>query len=659
VGKDVVKQKRKLFHTLLSVEEVLSKLEQLIKPLGIETVDILNAYNRVIAEDIYAPMDYPPFDRSEVDGYAVSIKSVEGVDELHPVELKVIGKVSIGENPSLEVSEGVAVAIDTGAVIPRGADGVVMEEFIDKINDKVVVFRGIAPGENISYAGSDIARDEIILYKGSRLTHLEIGVLAALGIKYVKVYKKPRAVVLSIGNELKMPGDKLDVGRIYDSNGYAITTYLKSLGIEADYYGILPDDENIVYNAISTLLSKYDIVITSGGTSAGEEDVTYRVFEKIGNIIVHGIRVKPGKPTVIAVTENGKILFGLPGFPFSALSIAITILKFVIDKLEGHEYTKSSTIKALTTFKIRKDIGRKWYIPVVLSNVAGRKYAIMLASSSGSVSSLLKADGIAILEENRDYIDEGEEIEVIPVREREREAVIAGSHDMLLTALLSKHNLIERFALSFIGSYKGLDLVRRGYVDIAPVHLFDPVSGEYNVPFIKNDEILKKMAILVRGYRRRLVLAFRKGNPKNIKGFADIVREDIRFVNRNKGSGTRALIDKMIMNLSRQMGIEFSALVKRINGYWYEISTHTGVAAAIAQGRADVGVCSEYAAISYGLDYLPLTWEFYDFLINVNSLEKDAVKKFIDLLLKTESRELINSFKGYEAPNDMGSKLCC
>ncbi len=659
MGKDVVKQKRKLFHTLLSVEEVLSKLEQLIKPLGIETVDILNAYNRVIAEDIYAPMDYPPFDRSEVDGYAVSIKSVEGVDELHPVELKVIGKVSIGENPSLEVSEGVAVAIDTGAVIPRGADGVVMEEFIDKINDKVVVFRGIAPGENISYAGSDIARDEIILYKGSRLTHLEIGVLAALGIKYVKVYKKPRAVVLSIGNELKMPGDKLDVGRIYDSNGYAITTYLKSLGIEADYYGILPDDENIVYNAISTLLSKYDIVITSGGTSAGEEDVTYRVFEKIGNIIVHGIRVKPGKPTVIAVTENGKILFGLPGFPFSALSIAITILKFVIDKLEGHEYTKSSTIKALTTFKIRKDIGRKWYIPVVLSNVAGRKYAIMLASSSGSVSSLLKADGIAILEENRDYIDEGEEIEVIPVREREREAVIAGSHDMLLTALLSKHNLIERFALSFIGSYKGLDLVRRGYVDIAPVHLFDPVSGEYNVPFIKNDEILKKMAILVRGYRRRLVLAFRKGNPKNIKGFADIVREDIRFVNRNKGSGTRALIDKMIMNLSRQMGIEFSALVKRINGYWYEISTHTGVAAAIAQGRADVGVCSEYAAISYGLDYLPLTWEFYDFLINVNSLEKDAVKKFIDLLLKTESRELINSFKGYEAPNDMGSKLCC
>ncbi|MDK6029087.1 molybdopterin biosynthesis protein [Ignisphaera sp. 4213-co] len=659
MGKDVVKQKRKLFHTLLSVEEVLSKLEQLIKPLGIETVDILNAYNRVIAEDIYAPMDYPPFDRSEVDGYAVSIKSVEGVDELHSVELKVIGKVSIGENPSLEVSEGVAVAIDTGAVIPRGADGVVMEEFIDKINDKVVVFRGIAPGENISYAGSDIARDEIILYKGSRLTHLEIGVLAALGIKHVKVYKKPRAVVLSIGNELKMPGDKLDVGRIYDSNGYAITTYLKSLGIEADYYGILPDDENIVYNAISTLLSKYDIVITSGGTSAGEEDVTYRVFEKIGNIIVHGIRVKPGKPTVIAVTENGKILFGLPGFPFSALSIAITILKFVIDKLEGHEYTKSSTIKALTTFKIRKDIGRKWYIPVVLSNVAGRKYAIMLASSSGSVSSLLKADGIAILEENRDYIDEGEEIEVIPVREREREAVIAGSHDMLLTALLSKHNLIERFALSFIGSYKGLDLVRRGYVDIAPVHLFDPVSGEYNVPFIKNDEILKKMAILVRGYRRRLVLAFRKGNPKNIKGFADIVREDIRFVNRNKGSGTRALIDKMIMNLSRQMGIEFSALVKRINGYWYEISTHTGVAAAIAQGRADVGVCSEYAAISYGLDYLPLTWEFYDFLINVNSLEKDAVKKFIDLLLKTESRELINSFKGYEAPNDMGSKLCC
>jgi putative molybdopterin biosynthesis protein len=653
--------KRKIFHTLLSIEETLSKLEQLglLKPLGIEEVELENAYGRVLAEDIYSPIDYPPFDRSEVDGYAVSIKSIEGADELHPKKLRVVGRISIGEAPDITIVNGVAVAIDTGAVVPKGADGIVMEEHTEHIAlDEVVVYKSIAPGENISFAGSDVALGELVLRKGTRLMYREIGVLAALGIGHVKVFKKPRVAVVSIGNELMRPGLALSLGKIYDSNGYAVTAFLKQHGFDVKYCGILPDDEEIVYSELARLSSFYDVIVTSGGTSAGEEDVVYRVFERLGTLLVHGLKVKPGKPTVIALSKDGKILFGLPGFPFSALSIAILLLSRILEKLEGLE-SRKQVIRALTTFRIRKDIGKAWFVPVVLSNVGGRLYAILLQTSSGSVSALLKADGIAILQESRDYIEEGEEVEVVSFSNELKEVVIIGSHDVLLPMLLTKLGIMDRVSLGFVGSYRGLQLLKKGYIDISPIHLLDPISGEYNVPFIEKDNELRNKAILIRGYRRRLVLAFRKGNPKNIKGFEDLLRPDIRFINRNKGSGTRIYIDKVLEDMAKKRGQSLAEIMRSINGYWYEVSTHTGVAAAIAQGRADVGVCTEYSAVLYKLDYIPLTWEYYDFLVNIQSLSKNAVEKFIEGLRNPSIMQLVNSFTGYEVPAEMGSKLCC
>jgi len=653
--------KRKIFHTLLSIEEVLSKLEQLglLKPLGIEEVGLENAYGRVLAEDIYSPIDYPPFDRSEVDGYAVSIKSIEGADELHPKKLRVVGRISIGEAPDITIVNGVAAAIDTGAVVPKGADGIVMEEHTERIAlDEVVVYKSIAPGENISFAGSDVALGELVLRKGTRLMYREIGILAALGIGHVKVFKKPRVAVVSIGNELMRPGLALSLGKIYDSNGYAVTAFLKQHGFDVKYCGILPDDEEIVYSELARLSSFYDVIVTSGGTSAGEEDVVYRVFERLGTLLVHGLKVKPGKPTVIALGKDGRILFGLPGFPFSALSIAVLLLSRVLEKLEGFE-SRKQVIHALTTFRIRKDIGKAWFVPVVLSNVGGRLYAILLQTSSGSVSSLLKADGIAILQEGRDYIEEGEEVEVVSFSNELKEVVIIGSHDALLPMLLTKLGIMDRVSLGFVGSYRGLQLLKKGYIDVSPIHLLDPISGEYNVPFIEKDNELRNKAILIRGYRRRLVLAFRKGNPKNIKGFEDLLRPDIRFINRNKGSGTRIYIDKVLEDMAKKRGQSLAEIMRSINGYWYEVSTHTGVAAAIAQGRADAGVCTEYSAILYKLDYIPLTWEYYDFLVNIQSLSKNAVDKFIEGLRNSSIRQLVNSFAGYEVPAEMGSKLCC
>jgi putative molybdopterin biosynthesis protein len=218
---------------------------------------------------------------------------------------------------------------------------------------------------------------------------------------------------------------------------------------------------------------------------------------------------------------------------------------------------------------------------------------------------------------------------------------------------------MDRVSLGFVGSYRGLQLLKKGYIDVSPIHLLDPISGEYNVPFIEKDNELRNKAILIRGYRRRLVLAFRKGNPKNIKGFEDLLRPDIRFINRNKGSGTRIYIDKVLEDMAKKRGQSLAEIMRSINGYWYEVSTHTGVAAAIAQGRADAGVCTEYSAILYKLDYIPLTWEYYDFLVNIQSLSKNAVDKFIEGLRNSSIRQLVNSFAGYEVPAEMGSKLCC
>jgi len=652
---------RKIFHRLVSIDEALDLIakEGVVKIIGVEEVRIDESLGRILAEDVYAPIDYPPFDRSEVDGYAVSVGSVKGVDDIHPVELKVIGKVSVGEEPKYSVNVGEAIEIDTGAIIPKGADGVVMEEYIDRIDSKrIIVYRSIYPGENISFAGSDIALGELIISKGTKITFIEIGVLSALGINRVKVFKKPRVLVISTGNELIEPGEKLALGKLYDINGYLITSLLKTLNVDVVFHGIVKDDEELLYKILSEQLGSYDIIVTSGGTSAGEKDVVYRVFNRLGKIIVHGLKVKPGKPTVIALSKNGKLLIGLPGFPLSSLTHTLLLLRRIIEKITGVE-NGNNIIKAFITSKFRKDIGRTWFIPTVISKINGKIYAIPLTVSSGSISVIMKVDGIAIIPENIDVVDEGAIVDVYLIREYNREGIIMGSHDIVLSELIHAMNLHKRVTHISIGSYKGLELIKKGYIDIAPIHIFDPVSSSYNINVIKNDEVLKREAVLVKGYGRRLVLAFRKENPKNIKGVKDIVRDDVRFINRNRGSGTRAYIDFLLNNIAIEMGKSFNELIQGINGYNYEVSTHNAVAAAISQGRADVGICIEYAAIKYKLDYIPLTWENYDFVILRKSIEKPVIRDFITMLKEAKIRSIIQKYNGYKIYEDTGDVICC
>ncbi|MEM0021592.1 MAG: molybdopterin biosynthesis protein [Fervidicoccaceae archaeon] len=652
---------RKLFHVLMSPGEALEALrrEGVLSPLGTEKVNIEESLHRVIATDIYSPIDYPPFDRSEVDGYAVSIRSVEGADELHPIRLKIKGYQKIGESPVGEVGLGEAIGIDTGAVIPRGATGVVMEEHTVKVgNSTIEVRKSVSPGENIAFAGSDIARGELIVPRGTMLTPEKIAVLSSLGIKEIEVYKIPKISVLSTGNEIVSPGDNLPVGKIYESNGRMILSFLASLGIGANFAGVVEDSYERMKERLEELIRKSDIVITSGGTSAGEEDVVYRVFQDIGKIVVHGLRMKPGKPTVIAVSGR-KLMIGLPGFPLSALTNLILLVKPILMEIMGSS-SRQAPLTAAFTGRLRKGLGRTWIVPVMLNNLEGIIHAVPIPSQSGSVSSLMRTDAIAILPEESEIIEDGELVKVIPIRQEFppwREALLVGSHDLLLQDYLRALSLNERIGAAFTGSFRGLNLLKRGVIDIAPIHLLDEKSNTYNAPFIKSDDLLSKMAFLIRGYKRRLVLAFRGENE--VESLEDAMEKGLRFVNRNIGSGTRTFIDLTLKQIAAKRNATLEEVKKKLKGYEHEAPNHNAVAAAISQGRADVGICIEHAAALYGLNYRAVAEEQYDFAILRKSLNKEAVSRFVDGLKDGSIGKIAEKYIGYIVDGSAGTVVCC
>jgi len=650
-----------LFHKLLTVEEAIKGVEPAIggiKPLGIEIVPLERALGRVLAENIYAMIDLPPFDRSEVDGYAVDSRSVFEADEDRPIELKIVGTSIVGKMPSVEVNLGEAVEIDTGAPLPRGADAVVMAEYTKKINDeKVLIYKSVRPGENVAQTGSDIRIGERALKSGTILTAREIAVLAGLGMQAVKVYVRPRVAIISTGDEIVMPGTKLEPAKVYDVNGFALSSLIAEMGGQPSYLGVLPDDPKIIEDVISRAYENYDIVITSGSTSAGIRDIIYRVFDKLGKpgLVVHGLKIKPGKPTVAAVV-NGKILFGLPGFPLSSIIAFTVFVRPILAKIIGLSSVQSELkLQAKMAFKVQAGKGKREYLPVNLVQVQNTYKAYPLLVSSGSASALAFADGFIEVPESREFLEENEEVEVRLISRflKPADLVIIGSHcpGVDLITELGDFGFVK---IINVGSIGGWLAVKRGEADIAGTHLFDEQTKEYNVPFM-DIYGLKGKAILIRGYVRLQGLIVEKGNPLNIKDFNDLLRPNIRFINRNKGSGTRALIDMKLKELANTKGINFQNLVNMINGYYTESKTHSGVAAAIAQGRADVGVAIKSVADAYDLDFIPIGEEFYDFLIPIDRINKENVKKFIEILKSKTFADLLEKrLPGYKVHKDTG-----
>ena len=647
-----------VFHKLVSVEEALRLLEEKvggIRPLEVIEVPLLEAQGKVLAEDVRAPIDYPPFDRSTVDGYAVRSVDVAGASEVTPLSLRVTGKVSVGSAPVGEVRPGEAYEIATGAMIPRGADAVIMEEHVSRKGDLLTVYRSVAPSENISQAGSDVSAGDVVLRAGTLLTAREIAVLAGLGVSRVRVYRPPRVSVFSTGVELTPPGAPLEPGHLYDVDGYVVTASLRELGVDAKFLGILPDNYEVMLNSVAKALEESDIVITTGSTSAGYGDMIYRVFRDLGaEVIVHGLKARPGKPTAIAV-KGRKVLFGLPGFPLSAMMNLYTLVTPVVLRMMGLEPTREVVkVRARIPFRFQAGRGFTELIPVQLVQGMEGISAYPLMAGSGSIAGIGLSDGFIVAEESREYFDENEEVEVTLFSRSLRvpELNIIGSNCPGIEVVLRVAGLSRSSRIISVGSMGGWLALRRGDADIAGTHLLDEKTLQYNVHMPKVVGLEGKVVIF-RGYARRIGLLVRKGNPKRIRGFEDMLRDDVVIVNRNRGSGTRVLLDLRLRELLGGKRPEDS-----VKGYTYEVKTHTAVATAIIQGRADVGLSLEAVARMFDLDFIPVGEEIYDFAARRERLEKPAVRRFLDALASREFAELLpKELPGYRTLPETGKQV--
>ncbi|MEM2086918.1 MAG: molybdopterin biosynthesis protein, partial [Archaeoglobaceae archaeon] len=512
---------RKIFREAVSIEKAKEILFQFYKPeKSVEEVSILESTGRVLAEDVRSPISLPPFDRAVMDGYAVIAEDTFNADENNPTILKVVDRIEAGEWGEVEVSRGNAVEVATGSAMPKGANAVVMVEFTKEKGEFVEIFKSVAPGENVLFAGSDVMAGEVVLRKGRKITHREVAILSACGIRSVKVYRKPRVAVVSTGNELVELGEKLERAKIYDVNSYMLCSAIEECGGIPIRLGIVRDDENEIRSAILRALELSELVLTSGSTSAGFGDMMFKILSEFKpGVLVHGIAVKPGKPTIIAL-HNGKPIFALPGYPTSAMTIFEVLVAPILRELSGLR-TEGRTLKAKLAVKIFSEPGRRELLPVnVVSTVEGYRVYPVAGSYSGMVSAIYATDGFIEIPEEVLMLEENEEVEVRLYSEiKPADPVIIGSHCVGIDLILE---LMPEFEPKIInlGSTAGILAVKRREADIAGIHLLSE-DGVYNETAVRKFGV--ENAVLVKGYLREQGLIVAKGNPKQIKGFEDLL----------------------------------------------------------------------------------------------------------------------------------------
>ena len=626
------------FLTILSREEALERFEAALFPRDIsaEQRKLAEAVGCTLARDIVSPIDVPPFDRSNVDGFAVRSTDLASAAESAPVHLTLNEEViACGTSPTQLVLPETATPIATGGPIPRGADAVVMVEHTQPSGERAIeVRRAATPGQFVSFAGSDIARGEALLRAGTVIGSREIGMLAACGIAEVPARRSVRVAVISTGDELVQPGQPLRPAAIYDSNGAIVTAAINENGGNAVFWGAIPDDEEQLEAAMHRALAETDMVVLSGGTSKGAGDVSHRIIARLGQpgIICHGVALKPGKPLCLAVCENKPVVI-LPGFPTSAMFTFHDMIVPVLRRLAGLPPRSDATVKAKVPVRIPSELGRTEFVMVSLVEGANGLIAYPSGKGSGAVTSFSQADGFLRIDALADQLPAGSEAKVTLFTPHVRvpDLVIVGSHCTgldLVTAPLAHAGLTVRTIA--VGSLGGLAAAKRGECDFAPIHLFDDRTETYNVPF------LTEGLELVPGWRRMQGIVFRKSDQR-FEGLsaeqavrAAIADPSCIMVNRNQGAGTRILIDRLLGEA-------------RPDGYWNQPRSHNAVAAAVAQERADWGMTIAPVARASNLGFIPFAEEHYDFALVAARKDRPAVRAFLDALASHQTRTALEN----------------
>lgn len=625
------------FLEILSREEAFHRFEAAVfpRPLATEECALEDALGRTLAEDIVSPIDVPPFDRSNVDGFAVKSSDLATCGQATPVRLSLNPEtIACGVAPNLPVSRGEATPISTGGVVPRGADAIVMIEQTHPLEGGMIeVSRAASAGQFVSYAGSDIARGELLLRAGTVIGSREIGMLAACGFARLPVTRPVKVAVLSTGDELVQPGAMLGPASVYDTNGAIVAATISENGGVPDFLGAFPDDEEKLEAAMRAALATHDMIILSGGTSKGAGDVSHRIVGRLGDpgVVAHGVALKPGKPLCLAVCDKKPVVI-LPGFPTSAMFTFHDMVAPILRRMAGLPPRAETRVSARVPVRIASELGRTEFAMVSLIEGEDGLVAYPTGKGSGAITSFTQSDGFLRIEALADHLPAGGQAEVTLFTPHLRipDLVIIGSHctglDRVLAPLARDGLTVRSLA---VGSLGGLAAAKRGECDLAPIHLYDPQTDSYNAPFLVDG------LEIVPGWRRMQGIAFRAGDPRFEGATADeavakaLADPGCLMVNRNQGAGTRMLIDRLLGQ-------------HRPDGYWNQPRSHNAVAAAVAQGRADWGVTIEPVARAAGLGFIPLAEECYDFALVSARKDRTAVRAFLSALRLPESREALD-----------------
>ncbi|ELY57150.1 molybdopterin biosynthesis protein MoeA/LysR substrate binding-domain-containing protein [Natronococcus amylolyticus DSM 10524] len=604
---------RKEFRDLASPEEAREAIRSLSLEGGIDHVSLADARGRVLVARLDAELDVPGFDRASLDGYALRARDTFGADEADPAELELAGEVHAGEEPDVAVGEGEAVEISTGAVMPTGADAMVPVERTTAAGDSVQIRTSVAPGDNVMFAGADVAAGERALGPGTRITPRDIGLLSALGADDVPVRSKPKVGIVSTGDELVRPGEAVDSdrGEIYDVNSYTIAAGVEDAGGEAVLYPHAGDEQDEMERVLREAAAECDLVLSSGSTSASAVDVIYRVIEEQGELLLHGVGVKPGKPMLVGRLEDSAYV-GLPGYPVSAMMVFRTFVAPAIREAAGLPETETATLEGRMARQERYDEGRLRLMPVgVVRDGDGETLVYPVDKGSGATTSLAEADGVVEVDPGTDYLETGESVTVSLFSPDVRPPTLlgVGEDDPTLSRLLDG---LDNPRYLSVGSRPGLRRLREGVPDVAVVA--GPTERDVDAEELGS-------------WEREWGLLVKPGNPDRIDGLADLVDEDHRFVNRTTDSGLRSSVGAAVADLAEEREVERHAIVDSIVGFDLGLRAHESPARKVIADEADAGLGLRETADRLNLGFVSLGTQPVRVLANPDRLEKPGVEE--------------------------------
>ncbi len=611
-------RRREYYLEDVPIEEAYRRFYERLDAAGIgaleaEAAALDEALGRVTAEAVWARRSSPHYHAAAMDGAAVRAADTARATETAPIRLRV---------------ESQAVWVDTGDPMPDGFDAVIMREFIHETDGGIEIMAPAAPWQHVRPMGEDIVATELVLPENHTIRPEDIGAAAAAGATSIPVRRRPRVAIIPTGSELVPPTATPKKGDIVEYNSLMLAAQVAEWGGEADRRPIVPDDPNLIADAVATAARDYDVVVVNAGSSAGTEDFTASVVRDLGELLVHGVAVRPGHPVVLGVVEGTPVL-GIPGYPASAVVTSELFLKPLLDRMLGRESAPPQEVEAVLSRKVLSPMGEDEWLRVKLGRVGGKLIAAPLQRGAGVIMSLVRADGLALIPRFSEGVDAGGPITVHlrrPLAEVENTVVVIGSHDVtldLLASHLRRRQPPRSLASSNVGSLGGLVALRRGQAHVAGSHLLDEETGEYNLAYVERYRDGRPMVMITLAHRVQGLMTL-PGNPKGVTSLEDLAGGDVSFVNRQRGSGTRVLLDYKL----GQLGIDPDS----VHGYEREEYTHLAVAAQVAGGAADAGLGVMAAARALDLGFTPLLEERYDLVIPREFCETDLLAPVLDLL---------------------------